>query len=206
MRASSSGGIGIAGLAALMCLLSALGPQTFAAEDVRYTRYNIHVQDKGHKGESVYEASYANWTDPGERHYVVPLNTAVRVEKGGARFWDKGFTFVVVEPDKLNPRIGKVYYEVNRDRVRMGYEEYATLITSPTPVGLDEFSAVDLEGIKAGKALQGMNKKGVMAALGYPSPHQTPSLEGAVYTYWKNRFGKLIVEFNAEGKVINIRR
>jgi hypothetical protein len=45
-----------------------------------------------------------------------------------------------------------------------------------------------------------------MAALGYPSPHQTPSLEGAVYTYWKNRFGKLIVEFNAEGKVINIRR
>jgi hypothetical protein len=88
----------------------------------------------------------------------------------------------------------------------MGYQEYAMLITSPTPVSLDESSPTDLEGIKAGKALVGMTRKGVMAALGYPSPHQTPSLEGAVYTYWKNRFGKLIVEFNAEGKVINIRR
>ena len=40
-------------------------------------------------------------------------------------------------------------------------------------------------------------------AIGYPPEHATPSLDSDVWTYWKNRFGKLKVTF-ANGKVSEI--
>jgi hypothetical protein len=68
---------------------------------------------------------------------------------------------------------------------------------------LEAMSEVDRKGIRAGTALPGMTKRGVTLAIGYPPEHATPGLESNVWTYWKNRFGKMRVHF-ADGKVTEI--
>jgi hypothetical protein len=65
-------------------------------------------------------------------------------------------------------------------------------------------SDIDRKGIEAGRAQKGMTRKGVRMALGYPAPHRTPSLEGRVWTYWKNRFDTKAVEFDETGHVAKI--
>ncbi|HDS15958.1 MAG TPA: outer membrane protein assembly factor BamE [Proteobacteria bacterium] len=79
------------------------------------------------------------------------------------------------------------------------------LILSAKPVSLKGLSEVDLKGVKAGKAYNGMTKKGVMAALGYPAAHETPSLDDNQWKYWRNRFRTVVVEFNTNGIVSNVR-
>ena len=60
-------------LIAIMLLLS--GYINFAlcsSENVKYLKNNIHTQE--HRNEE-YRASYANWTNPGKNHVIVPVNT-----------------------------------------------------------------------------------------------------------------------------------
>ncbi len=66
-------------------------------------------------------------------------------------------------------------------------------------------SAVDQEGIQAGKAMLGMTKQGVMIALGYPAMHKTPSTDLNTWVYWKARFNMLTVNFGEDGKVGSLR-
>jgi hypothetical protein len=73
-------------------------------------------------------------------------------------------------------------------------------------VRLESFSPVDREGVAQGKALVGMSKPGVIAALGYPARHKTASTEANEWTYWQSRVTTLVVEFDEQGKVKNIRR
>lgn len=65
-------------------------------------------------------------------------------------------------------------------------------------------SEEDIQGIKTGQAGVGMSKQGIIYALGYPPAHATPSLEGDVWKYWRNRFDTFNVEFQ-DDKVVNIR-
>jgi hypothetical protein len=68
---------------------------------------------------------------------------------------------------------------------------------------LDTLSEIDRKGIRAGAASPGMTKRGVTLAIGYPPEHATPSLDSDVWTYWKNRFGKMQIHF-ADGKVTSV--
>ncbi len=172
----------------------------------RFTRYNLHYQDKlDRKGNHVYEASYTGWVEPGTGHGILPLGTAVALEKGGGKFWEKGFTLVIQDPGKLNPPVSTIFVENEPKRTGKNAQEYFELITSPEPVGPGGFPARDQEGIKAGKALPGMSRKGVLAALGYPAAHETPSLEQDTYTYWRDRFRRLVVTFNEAGTVVSVK-
>lgn len=58
-----------------------------------------------------------------------------------------------------------------------------------------KMSDIDQTGIEEGIAKVGMTKDGVILAMGYPPMHRTPSLESNRWLYWKNRFGRLRVEF-----------
>jgi hypothetical protein len=40
-----------------------------------------------------------------------------------------------------------------------------------------------------------MSKKAVLAAIGYPPQHVTPSLEGNDWTYWSNLFNRFVIHF-----------
>lgn len=65
-------------------------------------------------------------------------------------------------------------------------------------------SAVDREGIAAGKALPGMSKQGVVYAIGMPPRHVTPSMDANIWKYWSNRYNTFNVEFDGAGKVSRV--
>lgn len=182
----------------LMCgiLLGCGGMKPALAGDVLYTRYNIHVQDQTRRnGEHLYRASYANYTDPGSGHIIIPADSKIKITK----VTRKEFRFLV-------PAKGiEVRFEYQEPRMGMSVNAYLQKITSPTPVSLEGFSKVDRRGIAQGKALVGMSRKGVMTALGYPATHRTPSLDASTYIYWTNRFGTIAVEFDKDGKVKKVK-
>jgi hypothetical protein len=71
------------------------------------------------------------------------------------------------------------------------------------PTGGGGLSPLDLDGIAKGKAMPGMTKQGVIYAIGYPPPHETPDLERDTWTYWTSRFDTIEVSF-ADGIVTAI--
>ena len=68
-----------------------------------------------------------------------------------------------------------------------------------------QLSEIDQEGIKDGVVKKGMTKEGVVYAVGYPPTHKTPTLDSDQWIYWKNRFGKMRVQFT-DGKVSRVIR
>ena len=176
-----------------LCLLGLMFSQSVVAQDdPRFTKYNIHTQGKDAKS---FKASYANYTDPGAGHVVIPVGTKIQVTKKGRR----GFVFTYDGGSK------KVTFEYQKKRMGMSMDEYVELITSAKPVSYAKLSKQDRKGIADGKAYKGMTRKGVMAALGYPAAHRTPSLDANTWVYWANRFRTVGVDFNDQGKVSQVR-
>lgn len=66
---------------------------------------------------------------------------------------------------------------------------------SKNKVDLSVFSEFDKKQIIAGQAANGMSKKAVIAAIGYPPITETPSLESNQWTYWSSRFNRFIIYF-----------
>ncbi len=158
-----------------------------SAAEVRYTKVNIHAQQKDGKTAM---ASYANYTNPGEGHIVIPVGTEIRIIKKSK----KRFDFTYNETGQV------VRFEFHAQRMAMSVDEYLDKITSAAPYKPSGMSKLDMKGIKEGKALVGMSKAGVMAALGYPAAHKTPSPEANLWTYWTNRFVTTTVDFDDKGK------
>ncbi len=66
-------------------------------------------------------------------------------------------------------------------------------------------SATDERGIDSGKPILGMSKDGVLFAMGRPAFHGTPSLDADYWLYWRNKFGRTGVQFDANGIVSEIK-
>ena len=77
------------------------GSPVLAEEEVRYLQNNIHYQERPDRGgKLVRRASYANYTDPGEGHRVLPVNTKVEIKvKQGWR--GKGIKITDLSDGKL---------------------------------------------------------------------------------------------------------
>ena len=72
---------------ALACLAGSIGAGIAlgaSSDSTRYLKCNVHAYDNGRD----IKASYANWTNPGEGHLLIPVNTPIEIEK-----WRKGFTW-----------------------------------------------------------------------------------------------------------------
>jgi hypothetical protein len=127
------------------------------------------------------------------------------------------------QQDGLIPRCSKVKIE-SLDKRKMtfrlldGDREYEYIfhnsLRDPIPAHLDKYfgtkcekvdslSEADRKGIRSGGVTLGMTKRGVALAIGYPPEHATPSLDSDVWTYWKNRFGKMRIQFT-DGKVTGV--
>ena len=53
----------------------------WAGAEIRYLKNNIHYQERPDRGgKTVCRASYANFTDPGQGHKVLPVNTKVEIK------------------------------------------------------------------------------------------------------------------------------
>jgi hypothetical protein len=184
--------IGILLLVTLCLIIAGCGGSSshrFDGQSASYLRNNIHVQEHKHQE---YRASYANWTDPGKGHIIVPVNTLVTI--GTFR---RGFTIITQAGHTI-------FFEYDEKNMGMSSEQYIALITSPQPVALNNLSEIDLKGVKDGKAYVGMTKSGVRIALGYPAIHRTPSLDSNTWIYWTNRFKSIAIEFNEKGIVKKI--
>lgn len=154
-----------------------------------YNKYNVHsFMDR-----KDIKASYANWVEVSSGQTVFPPNTKFQVGK-----WKRGFVLTKVGSGEA------IYYEYDAKRMGMSVDDYIKLITSPTPVKLSGLSKLDQQGVREGKALKGMSKEGVKTALGYPAAHTTPSLSDNQWTYWRNRFRTMVVNFDASGKVVSV--
>ncbi len=163
-----------------------------AETEERYTKFNVHTQSKTG---STANASYANYTNPGVGHVIVPAGTQIVIIKKSR----KKFVFTYDDGGK------KVTFEYHQPRMGMSLDEYLDKITSLEPTSSAGLSPLDRKGVAAGKALVGMSREGVMTALGYPAAHRTPSLDMPTWVYWVNRFKTLAVEFDDRGKVVNVR-
>ena len=165
-------------------------PFNSAATDKYYLKNNLHAQ----VGPRDAKASYANWTDPGAGHIIIPVNTQVEIGK-----FRKGLVIKNLTDGQ------KIFFEFHSRNMGMSVDKYIHLIASPTSVSLGGLSNIDRKGIKEGKVYAGMTKQGVRVALGYPAVHRTPSLEDSTWIYWRNRFQTVAVEFDRGGKVAHIR-
>lgn len=160
-------------------------------EKTVYLKVNIHYQYNGDDN----KASYANYTNPGQGHKILHVNTPVKIEE-----WTRnGFKIINTDNDEV------IFFEYHRGRMDMSQEDYLKIITSPEKVSLAKLSAVDRKGVEEGKASKGMTKDGVMMALGYPATHRTPSTESNTWTYWTNRFSTMDVMFDNKGIVEEIK-
>ncbi|MBA4389748.1 MAG: hypothetical protein C0399_02270 [Syntrophus sp. (in: bacteria)] len=155
-----------------------------------YLKNNIHTQQSG----SNYKASYANWTDPGWGHVVIPVNAVVEIE------YVRRYIFIL---EKDTGR--RIEFEYDEGKMGMGIEQYVKLIMSTTPVSIKDFSEIDGKGIADGKVYVGMSKEGVRTAFGYPATHRTPSLYDSTWVFWRNRWGTTAIDFDNAGKVKAVR-
>lgn len=175
----------------ILSVLTFCWQSAFAKEELRYTKYNIHGQSL----DGVFiKASYANYTNPGDGHIIVPAGTKINI----SNVTRKSFAFTYDAGKK------KVVFEFHAPRMGMKTGEYIELITSAEPTSQKNLSQFDRKGVKQGKASVGMTKEGVLAALGYPAVHRTPSLDASRWVYWANRFRTIAVNFDASGKVSSI--
>jgi hypothetical protein len=69
---------------------------------------------------------------------------------------------------------------------------------------VERLSERDQAGIAAGVALQGMSKRGVILAIGYPPRHMTPDLDRNLWLYWKSRLDRFSVAFDAKRNVVEV--
>lgn len=189
-------------MAAMLALLFGLqGCASLGGDPTPYEGYtNVYLQNNIHGyiktgmgGKTEYIASYANYVEPDTGHFFVPINTAVSIAK-----WRSGFTMTRLDDNQL------IYFEYRaRNMGGMSVEEYLNLITGPKKAYLKGLSAPDRKGIKEGRVSNGMTKKGVRMAWGYPAKHRTPSLDDNVWTYWRNRWVMKSVTFS-NGKVTRV--
>ena len=163
------------------------GPKGF------YNRYNIHVVEQNGR-RSRFKASYLNLTEPKAGHRIIPINTLLVVSR------NRGGYFLKLQDDG-----SMISFDYDPRAAKMPFDAYIKLITSPEPVPTDQFGEMDLKGIKDGQAAVGMTRAGVMAALGYPAAHKTPSLDAKTFTYWKDERRSLMVEFDDQGIVTAVK-
>lgn len=124
---------------------------------------------------------------------LIPINTAVTLQSIDS---DKAELRLVATGQPLT--IENVPKHT-KDDMQTAFKK----IAAPSQVDLKGFNADEKTNIQAGRVQKGMSKKAVLAAIGYPPQHETPSLEGNAWTYWSNRFNKFIVNFKND-KVDNI--
>ena len=67
------------------------------------------------------------------------------------------------------------------------------------------FSEEEKTMIRKGMVEKGMSKEALLVSWGNPPEHQTPSTTANTWFYWRNRFMKQAVDFDQNGKVMNVR-
>ncbi|HXF11282.1 MAG TPA: hypothetical protein VN625_10905 [Desulfuromonadaceae bacterium] len=150
--------------------------------DKLYTQFSLFYEDKVHRTTNYRIGSF------------VPINTEVTFVKANKS------EILVTLPGGTQLTIENVE--------KYSGEKIPAIFTrtfAKTPLDLSQFSAKEKTSIEAGEVEPGMSKDAVIASLGYPPKHQTPTLKGNQWRYWRNRFATFVVHFD-DDKVSSIER
>jgi len=147
-----------------------------------YTQFSLFYENRVHR-----TTNYRSGT-------FVPINTEVTFVKANKK------EIAVTLPDGTGLKIENVekYSGENINGIF-----HRTL--GRTAVDLARFSAKEKTSIEAGEVEPGMSKDAVIASLGYPPKHQTPTLKGNQWRYWRDTFATFVVHFD-DDKVTSIQQ
>ncbi|MDH3511911.1 MAG: hypothetical protein OER85_13735 [Gammaproteobacteria bacterium] len=153
-----------------------------------YTLVNLHPDQENNR---LYSVNY-------QLPFLIPVCTEVKITK----LKKKRMTFEIVET-------GREYeYNWHKKANPGGLNENILLFFGrECPAEeIKTLSEIDQKGIKSGRVSEGMTRRGVIIAMGYPPPHVTPDLEMDEWMYWMNRFNRTAVVFGEDGTVEMLRK
>ncbi|WP_299082012.1 hypothetical protein [uncultured Paraglaciecola sp.] len=129
--------------------------------------------------------------------YLLPMCSSIKIEDiddDEIEFTYQGVTFTYVW-DKHTRKAGQ--------SLEANFKQYFG--SSCEQQKANNLSALDQQGIKAGKPKLGMSKEGILFAMGRPPIHATLSLDSNTWTYWSNKWNRQLISFDDKGKVTKIR-
>lgn len=126
---------------------------------------------------------------------LIPINTRAKIT-------DMGSSEMEIELPDLNNMEVKIKNIEKYTHKNM--EEIKDRMFGKTEVNLSKYSQDVQDAIKSGQIKVGMTKEEVLLAYGYPPVHKTPSLDDNQWTYWKNRWNRIVLDFE-DNKLVGIR-
>lgn len=171
-------GLGVLVLAGMGCGGTSVHYHLTGATPV-YTQVNLRPDET--RG-TLYSIHY-------QREGLIPICSPVRIHSVSR----KKMSFTVKST-------GRVYTYVFHNAMRMNPEQHLDLVFGREcpKAALDAMSDVDKDGIRKGRVQRGMTRNGVLAAIGYPPDHATPSLDADAWRYWLNRYKTILVVFDGD--------
>lgn len=147
-----------------------------------YTLVNLHPDNERSRLFAV------NYQQAG----LIPVCSEVEYVELGA----KVFKFRVVSTNR-------VYEYVNHKAAAEPFPDHlARFFGAACPQKeLGSLSEADRRGVREGKPLVGMTRRGVILAMGWPPRHANPDPNASSFLYWQNRFNKVRVDFGENGRV-----
>jgi len=152
-----------------------------------YTLVNLHPDQENDRLYSV------NYQLPG----LIPVCSEVKITK----LSKKKMIFTLVSS-------GREYQYLWHKKANRGglNENIALFFGKDCPADeIPTLSEIDQKGIKKGIAYEGMSRRGILIAMGYPPPHVTPDLDMDTWMFWMNKFNRTAIDFGEDGLVEEIR-
>lgn len=126
---------------------------------------------------------------------LIPINTRAKITDMGSRKME----IELPDNDNMEVKIENIEKYTHKNM-----EEIKDRMFGKSKVDLSKFSREAQDAIKKGQIRVGMTKEQVLLAYGYPPVHVTPSTDANQWTYWKNRWNKMVLDFQ-NNKLTGIR-
>ena len=151
-----------------------------------YTLVNLHPDNERSRLYAV------NFQQPG----LIPVCSEVEYLGLGR----KSFRFRVVSTDRE-------YHYLNHKAAAEPFPEHLKRFFGPSCPRdeIESLSELDRQGIREGRAIVGMTRRGVILAMGHPPRHVNPDPNAPIFMYWKSRFNRVEIQFGSDGLVSGVR-
>ncbi len=151
-------------------------PAAVAVGKEYYTRYTFMYEDGEHSATNYWRGT------------LVPINTKVKL----LELKKNRFTIQLVESGEEIIVKNKAKY------TKRNAQQVANEMLAEQQTQIDLYGQKMAEVIRAGTLRLGMTKTQVLLTRGYPPSHETPSLSGLRWKYWKDRFGTQVLLFDGD--------
>jgi len=177
----------------IIFLVSVFGAAAVCAGDpsgkTYYTMANIWYEHP----EKIYSTNYHKGT-------ILPVGTKISVvgfDKEKIRFTvsDSGMIFTYIHVRK--------HSSITMEELFDRYFSNKNIMAQESI--FNNLATAEQKNIKNGTIDVGMSKDAVLMTYGYPPSHKTPTLDSNMWTYWRDRFRRVLVYFE-NGKIVNIKQ